>query len=268
MRWIFFTLLVVNIAALAWGMVVTSNAPVKQAMKVSSTSVKYKGVPEVVMLSELSESSALLYQEIETTETQASDGATKPEERVVESISTDEPEKSVSHPAAGRDPERPVCEMVGPFKNMDGAKVLVERLDAIEIQSDIRHFDLPAGMRYQVYLPPLPTKEEAFRKLAELQANGVDSYVIRKGELANSVSLGLFRKKSFAESHVKRLKGIGLDPKIEVIEDTVRELWVVLKQGEGLKMSSLTWKNTMEGIDFAERRKNYCLGVASGEKFL
>jgi len=158
-----------------------------------------------------------------------------------------------------------LCELVGPFPADDGAKSFVERLAAIDIKGEIKNLDLPAGKSYWVYLQPLDTEDAAFRKLAELQSQGVESYIVRRGDLKNAISLGMYSYKDTANSRVAEMKKKGLDPVMQEIERTQHETWVMLRHDQVEKMSDLTWKKVLEGFDSQERRQNFCIDVASAD---
>jgi hypothetical protein len=157
----------------------------------------------------------------------------------------------------------PLCELVGPFPGQDDANSFQERLDSIDIRAQVMSLDLPAGTSYRVYLEPLESEEAAHRKLAELQAKGVDSYIMRKGSLKNAISLGMFTQEGLADERVKLISSMGLSPRKDVVERTQIEIWVMLEQGEAAKMSPSTWENMLSGLDAQERRQNFCLDVAS-----
>ncbi|WP_018274094.1 SPOR domain-containing protein [Teredinibacter turnerae] len=161
------------------------------------------------------------------------------------------------------EPVKPLCELVGAFASQEVATTLVERLQAIEVKAKIKELALPAGTRYQVYLPPQSTRKAALRQLAELQSKKIDSYIIPKGELENGISLGMFSKKALADEHLAKMRTLGLKPDVNVIERTYWEIWVMLEPGESKKMSGLAWSRALEGFADIERRQNFCLDVAS-----
>ncbi|WP_086933231.1 SPOR domain-containing protein [Agarilytica rhodophyticola] len=242
MRWIFFSLSFLNLLAFAWGMLVTPSSS-RQPATSSSTPNPYASFPELILLSELNSDSK---------------GASS---RLPKASSL----SVLSNKArrAEQNSGKPFCELVGPFKSTEEANNFVERLNAIEISSSVRDIELPAGPGYWVYLEPQSSRQEALRLLGELQAKRIDSYVIPKGELANGISLGMFSKKSSSDVRIKQIRALGLEPKIDEIERSYHETWVMLAPGEGAKMSSLSWERAMEGINMLERRQNYCLDVAS-----
>lgn len=299
MRWIFLTLVVANLAALAWGLVVSSqvSAP-SQSKHLRNPYGKY---PEIVLLKEMQTGESPPAQAPKVVEEVAIGEGEKNESDIValeaeppvsdgvpigeldrggeeldisglsgdggEAIIVDKPLEQVvaenKAPILPMHDDKLLCELIGPFESDEVAKNFVERLKAIEVVSSLKDIELPAGPGYWVYLEPLNNRQEAIRMLRELQAKRIDSYVIPKGDLVNGISLGMFSKKALSDARVKEMSAIGLSPKVEEIERFYREVWVMLEPGEDSKMSSLSWERAMEGIKGLERRQNYCLDVAS-----
>ncbi len=269
MRWIFITLAVVNLLVLAWGMVSGSEEQVFADQKKLKN--PYGQYPEIALLSEI------LTEEVgDAVGLQDVNGGDMPIDSVsahqdeVEDVSVsgnivsggdEQSAEEVHDPHAGGG--KLLCELVGPFESSGVASDFVERLKAIEVGASVRDIELPAGAGYWVYLEPKPTRREALRVLSELQSKRIDSYVIPKGELENGISLGMFSKKTLSDARVKEMVSIGLEPLVEEIERSYREIWVMLNAGADAKMSSLSWQRAMEGIKGLERRQNYCLDVAS-----
>jgi len=248
MRWIFFSLALFNLIAFAWGMAASSKGD-QTAESSKKLREPYAGFPQVRLLSEQESSSG------------RSLGASRIERIEAAGLLKGNSSKARIMPLehAGR----LLCELVGPFESNKVAADFVQHLLTIEISSTIKAIELPAGRGYWVYLEPVSSRRAALRKLGELQAKQIDSYVIPKGELANGISLGMFSKKSLSDTRVNEMRSIGLYPKVDEIERSYRELWVMLDPGEGMKMSDLSWERAMEGLNMLERRQNYCLDVAS-----
>lgn len=156
-----------------------------------------------------------------------------------------------------------LCELVGPYEDETEAVGLQERLFDVGVVSQVKDLKVLIGKKYQVHIKPESSRNDAFKRLSELQSRGVDSYVILEGDLKYAVSLGLFRKKSFAERHVKSMAKLGLESKVKEIDQFSVEFWVMLKRPEAEKISDSTWKNVLNEKSKAERRQNICLDVAS-----
>lgn len=249
MRGIFLALLVFNIVAFAWSML-TGGSEERTPVPKRSTPNPYTNIPELVLLSEIKPTDPAevkgLYDE-------------KFRNEVVGRKSSEKPSSEEVKTHDGK----PLCALVGPFKDRDKAGEFIERLTAIEIKGSVKDIELPSGAGYWVYLAPSRDRKEALRRLNELQSKGVDSYVIPKGELENGISLGMFSQKSLADARLKEMESIGLEPKLQEIERSYREIWVMLDQGEDAKMNKFTWQNLLEETNMLERRQNYCLDVAS-----
>lgn len=248
MRWIFISLLVFNAAAFCWGWFFESPSATTETQ--SAKPFAYKHVQSLQLLSELPPASVA-----------GVDAETADQSAKINAVSG-----SSRQPPIKKN-NKPLCALVGPFKDREGAAEFQQRLSAMDIRSNVKDVELPAGLRYQIYLPPEVSQKAALRKLAELQAKKIDSYVIPKGDLENGISLGLYSQKDLADQRLGEVQAIGLPAAIKVIERTYWEIWVMLEEGEGEKMSELAWSRVMDGINSIEKRQNFCLPVASDEKF-
>lgn len=135
------------------------------------------------------------------------------------------PASRVQKTAQGR---AALCYVAGPFTDEIDAKHLQARaqalgfsgrLNAVEISSDE-----PA--EYWVYVPPRASREAALRTLRELQNRKFDSYIITQGELAEGVSLGLFRNQERAYGLQKNVAAFDIPVEVRVVNKTTREHWV------------------------------------------
>jgi len=233
MRNTFFALLVVNLVLLLWGLIFGSASAAPQWER---KPFKYGQLEELTLLKEIASPAV--------------------SQQSAQPVTRDEP-------ALPMKDGKLLCDMVGPFEDKPQAELFLERLTAIDIAAQIKDLELPAGLRYQVYLAPEASRKAALRKLTELQAKQVDSYIIPKGELANGISLGLFSREPLAQDHLSKMRSIGLNPEMKVIERTYWETWVMLEPGEAGEMSTLSWERVLEGMNDLERRQNFCLDVAS-----
>lgn len=269
MRWIFVSLLVASLSLFAWKMVFVGESHSSQSVSVS----KRDPFPDVDAIRLLSESDLGRRQVTVTVEplpdVVGSSAAGASGEFLIGESGQPLPEsvEDVDKVDAPMSDGKPLCEMVGAFAAKRAAVDFVERLLAIDVRSEVKELDLPVGEGYWVYLKPTESRKEAYRKLGEIQSRGIDSYVIPKGDLENGISLGVYSQKSLAKERVRKMKVKGLEPLLKEIERTYREVWVMLKHGEGLKMSNLSWERALKGENNLERRQNFCLDVASPGNF-
>jgi hypothetical protein len=107
-------------------------------------------------------------------------------------------------------------------------------LNAVGFSVEMRAVDVPTGVYdYRVILPPLPSLQEAFRRLRELKSRNIDSYVIPEGEDAQGISLGVFSSKEASLSHQERLGDEGYRVEIRRIERVTRGYWLYGALGFG-----------------------------------
>lgn len=160
-----------------------------------------------------------------------------------------------------------LCFMVGAFASQVDAKEFMARLAALDVLSFEHPVDLSAGEGYWVYLQPFANRDEARRRLAELQARGIDSYIIPKGELENGISLGVFTRRDLAEARLTELKRLGLPVNLYNIERSYREHWVMLGEAEEHKLDESVWATLLAENISLRRRQNLCSDVASAKNF-
>ncbi len=242
MRWIFFVLAGANVLLLVWQLLIgphhdPSAAPVT-ARQVPSD------VPPILLLKERVAGQSQSAEQAADVETAGSRGPT-----------------SIDAPV------QPMCTYVGPFDSQEQAAQMEERLAAMDVTGRITDVEIPAGPGYWVYLAPLESRKEALRSLQELQSRGVDSYIIPKGELANGISLGMFSQEALARARVAELSELGLNPEIDVIERSYKEIWVAIPQAVAANLAEPAWQRLLENNKNANRRQNFCLHVASQDNF-
>ena len=240
MRWIFLVLLLVNLGVFAWSWLDREDSSLRSAEPASAPFV-YRNLPELEILT--------------------ADHLAGAERSSPSSLSRNDAPESAD-PAFAKQ-GKPLCEMVGVFDSLASAKLFSDRLVAIDIDHTVQELDVSGGDRHWVYLEAGESKTEVMERLAGLQAQGIDSYYIPRGELANTISLGVFSREQLALARVMAMEAKGLAPKIRVKPQTYREIWVMLSPGEHKKMSDLTWSRVLEGNNSLERRQNFCLDVAS-----
>lgn len=162
----------------------------------------------------------------------------------------------------------PLCTMVGSFADLDSADQFVARLNILDVKASVKILELSAGSGYWVHLPPQRSDREARRVLAQLQSEGLDSYIISRGDLANGISLGVFSRKEDAQARVAELLSLGWEAETQLIDRSYEEVWVMFGKGEAQKITKKTWREWLDDKKTFEERENFCLDVASGENFL
>lgn len=122
------------------------------------------------------------------------------------------------------------CYSVGPFKDENDAKFLGIRAEALGFNSDLRRLATGGSIEHWVHIPPLTDRQQSLQLLRELQGRGIDSYIITQGELAEGISLGLFRNQASADSLMAKMKGLGYSVIIKEVLRGEKELWLEFPQ--------------------------------------
>lgn len=235
MRWIFFSLLVLNGIYLLWQW----QKPVESPQSAAVTAKAPAGVKPVVLLSELEEEAlATLLQ--------------RKQERLK---MTESGEVAAS--------AQPLCTLVGPYAKLLKAEYLVEHMAALEVKAEVQEVEIPGDKGYWVYLSPEVSKREALRRLHELQAKGIDSYVIPKGDLANGISFGMFSRLELATRRMEAMIDQGYAAAIKEVTRSHKENWVIFSPQEAVKVGEEVWQTVLDEAPGLERRQNFCPSVAS-----
>ncbi len=152
------------------------------------------------------------------------------------------------------------CWLLGPFTTVSGG-------------------DLPAGLEwrreeyerdadYWVYLGPYADVAAASAMSRELKRKGIDSYVIRRGELNKAVSLGVFSDAKRAEKHQQRMQARGYGADIRKISKFAQRLWLVLKAESDSEIyrSGIAYLQALAGEGQTVEKKS-CNRIASYKEF-
>jgi len=117
-------------------------------------------------------------------------------------------------PAPQTEPPRPTCYALGPLTAELRARI-EERVESTSLSVVQRWEGEHADPRYWVHLPPAPDMAGARERQEALEAAGYsDILLVRNGEMARSISLGLFADRANASQHQQGLQADGFDARI------------------------------------------------------
>lgn len=122
------------------------------------------------------------------------------------------------------------CYSIGPFGDRIDAKHMKARAQALGFSPELKQLLAHVEHEYWVYLKPQANRQEALRLLKELLARKIDSYVITSGELADGISLGLFRNEDLAGELKDRMLKLEYDVAIKQVSRGAKELWMEFRQ--------------------------------------
>lgn len=133
---------------------------------------------------------------------------------------------SIPEQNAGAGAAAELCIFLGDYPRREGAEVLLQQLRTRGVDGDLVVREVVSGEDFWVFLPPLASRQAAIRQLRELQARNIDSYVITMGELENGISLGIYSRRSAAESFSARVSALGYSAEIRLLPRTHRRFAV------------------------------------------
>ncbi|MEX0943140.1 MAG: hypothetical protein WD002_11400 [Pseudomonadales bacterium] len=236
MRYIFFSLLLLNLGYFGFGQMQEVNQPPSQV------AVAYPdGTQSLYLLSENAQ------------------GGTTNSARQQASRVINRPVRGDKDTA-----EEATCLAIGPFTNLFSGQSVAEQLAALEVESELRAVDRGTGESdFRVLIPPTNSLQEAFRKLRELKSRNIDSYVITQGPDAPGISLGVFStREAAANAQAQRLRE-GYTTIIVEIPRLAREFWIFGKNGRGLVIEPALWRSLVSQDQALEQRLMVCPDQAS-----
>ena len=125
-----------------------------------------------------------------------------------------------------------LCYVAGPYKEAEGADNLLSRARALGFSGKVNVVEVKGSepSEYWVYVPPRVSREVAMRTLRELHQRKIDSYIITQGELAEGISVGLFRNNDSAYGLQERISALSIPAEVRVINKDTKEYWVEIKE--------------------------------------
>ncbi len=193
MRWVFYSLLVVNLVYLGW--------------QLASGAVWGPGPSTVAEHADVDEASNT--------------------SRLRLLSEAPQPDRALRRGA----PARPgLCPVVGPWSARGDAERARVQLEAAGLAARIRAVTVHKDHLNWVYLPPYESRERALEVLSELQSRGVDSFIVKAGEDANAISLGYFSSAESAEGLRVKMHNAGYPAFVRETSRPVTEYWLYLPE--------------------------------------
>jgi hypothetical protein len=103
------------------------------------------------------------------------------------------------------------CLEWGPFGTGE-VNVATNALEQLQPGIAVTQREVQTVAGYWVYIPPLETRSEVDRKIAELRNLGIEEYyaVESQGAMRNAISLGIFKTEEAANAYLERLRARGV----------------------------------------------------------
>jgi hypothetical protein len=120
----------------------------------------------------------------------------------------------------------PLCPVVGPWGQDADARQAAQGLRRSGYQVELDALRVIRERLHWVYLPSAVDRTEALRQLRELQAKGVDSFIVAEGEDANAISLGYFGNADSARGLKTKMRAAGYQAEVRETAREATEYWL------------------------------------------
>jgi len=236
MKWLFVVMILVNLGFAAWA----ANRPVVEESRSRQDVTSPEYVNRLLLLSEL-------------------DGRTLRERNsrdvlhhVAQGDDSNGHDDSSEFPVFTR---MAICFSVAPLTNPEEA----DRVDAWFTSRGgtptLREGERREISRFWVYLPPFENREAAATSLRQMLEQDIDDiYIIHRGDMANVVSLGLYRHRGSLERRLIELRSKGYDPFVEQRYETKRSSWFDVSFPVGITFSREHFLSAFPRVEATEER--------------
>lgn len=105
---------------------------------------------------------------------------------------------------------KPVCLEWGSFAGEEQMRAQ-RALEPLQLGEKLGSRSVEEGATYWVYIPPLKTRKDAEKKIAELKSRGVtEFFLVPDGASKNAISLGIFKSEELAKNYLAKLQTKGV----------------------------------------------------------
>lgn len=150
-------------------------------------------------------------------------------------------------------PANDQCVRIFGLKESDSLPVVESRLKALELNVRQERVKELLKREYQVVLGPFDSIDLARSEMVAVNAKGFESFVISKGDLANSLSLGLFSNLENANRRIAELAAVEITAKSIQLERYNEAIQLVVDKKSSLLIADPTLRTLIdqfEGVDF------------------
>lgn len=169
-------------------------------------------------------------------------------------------------------PQALYCAQIGPFRDEDDARNFANtHAQRMSLSVDIRQ--VPAAPDYRVFLPSFASRELATSTQETLRAAfaannlAIDTYLVPRGELENSIALGLFSEQQNALNVQQQMLGLGYQVVVRTEEKQVSEAWVLAEDIESEAEFAQHWAQMRLTRSYIDAGEKLCETIAHAPQF-
>ena len=157
-----------------------------------------------------------------------------------------------------------LCVTLGRFGSAMEAEKLRQRLLVLGVAAEVKTREVVVGTDYWLVMPVVGGERHAVLQLSALQEQGVDGFLISRGELAGQLSLGLFAREEYAQLRREQLQELGHEVDLHALSKTEPQ-YVVEVGSKARRLVDQAMLSRLR-VDFPALQHQYqpCSGVANG----
>jgi hypothetical protein len=212
MRWFFLFVLALNIVYIGWGLSGSSSEE-------SSVPAMQKGIPAIVLLSELGKASKV--NEVSSGQENSKKAGKKADKKPVV-VASNKADQDQASPA-----KKNQCYTLGPFRELIDLRNFTRSIRNYVKSASFRSRDEREQTIFWVYIKPASNEKDAkalSKRLTHMKVK--DHYIIKTGQQINGISLGHFKEKNRAYFHAASLKKLGFSPIVEPVFKDYTLYWL------------------------------------------
>ncbi len=159
--------------------------------------------------------------------------------------------------------ESGLCVSLGRFDSVGEAEQLRQRLLVLGVAAEVKPREVVVGTDYWLVMPVIGGERHAVLQLSALQEQGLDSFLITRGELAGQLSMGVFAKEDYARLRREQLQGMGHDVSMHTLSKTEQQFIVEVGSQSRRLVDQAMLSRLREDFPSMQHQYQACSGVAN-----
>ncbi|PRB79462.1 hypothetical protein [Pseudomonas sp. MYb185] len=159
-----------------------------------------------------------------------------------------------------------LCVRLGQFETMGEAEQLRQRLLALDIASQVQPREVVSGTDYWLVMPVVGGERHAVIQLSALQEQGIDSFLITRGELAGQLSLGVFSREEYAQLRQEQLRELGHEVHLHAMSKKDQQFVVEVSSAARRLVDQAMLSRLRADFPSLQHQYQPCTGVANSPR--
>ena len=151
------------------------------------------------------------------------------------------------------------CYSLGPFNSYRAAQIVGERIRNYGLAFTIRSIRSMETLRYLVYIPPLPSIEDAQNIKADLLEHHIKNVnVISEGPYKNAISIGFYSNLERAKRETEQIRYLGYDAQHSEEKSPLEVYWIDFDEPFASNTPVISWSRSVDPTAAVQRIPRAC----------